>query len=286
MDNQSEKRIKTLKKQSLTSLIIAAALILAGSFGFFSGWHQIKRPVLLIIGFDSPVDQPRKSDEITPAQISDFVKAFKKNDYNAISPEIFLNHINQQLSGRFFLISFSSFTPQTKAIADTLFKNEGICPVVFFDNSSLENADEISKLLSSKSLFPGFHYEAWQKNRETIEKIVLDKPVMILKQKNEQLTDFSTGNVKTVFFVNEPREVINGSDTQFIPIMKYVKGASEAGMPDIKDWLPPNSARRGSLTITLSLLLYFISFSWLIKSWAMIQSASRLKKAEEKQGSL
>jgi len=286
MENQPDKRIKTLKKQSLASFLVAIVLIFAGSLGFYSGWHQIKRPVFIIVGFDSPVNQPKKPGDITSDQISDLVRAFKKNDYQAISPNDLSDNFYKKQSGRSFLMTFASFTPETIAIADILFKNEGISPIIFLDDSSLQKSEMITQIQSSESFFLGFHHNTWISSREKAQKITGDKPLLILKQNSESSAGQSELNEKAVFFFYAPREAINGSETRFLPVIKYVKGASEAGMPDIKDWLPPDSARKGKLTITLSLLLYFISLSWFLRSWNMISSAAKLKNAEEKQSSL
>jgi peptidoglycan/xylan/chitin deacetylase (PgdA/CDA1 family) len=61
-------------------------------------------------------------------------------------------------------------------------------------------------------------------------------------------------------------------NTRLIPRIMYLRGAEAAQAPSPLDWAPPDLAQKGSLTITLSCLVGFISLSWIVRAFFLLKS--------------
>lgn len=281
MNNHSNNHIPGLKRKIFFAAIVAAVLFAAGCFGFYFGWHQIKRPVFIIFGFADITESPRQADELSPSQLIDFIKALKRNEYTPVDPGNITFHTQQAQQGRNFLLTFDNFSSQIASIAESMYKTHNIRPVIFLTKGNLQDLSEVKKMADAGLIYPGLHEETVP---ELSEKSAINdiKPVFILIQNSNPADFLPSQTPDKIYMTNDPREVIPASDTQLLPRLKYVKGSAEAGMPDVKDWLPPSSARKGTLTVTLSLLMHFICFSWLVKTWLMLKNLRKLQKAAEK----
>jgi len=277
-----DKRISTLKRQTIFGGVVAIVLFIAGCFGFYLGWHQIKRPVFIIFGFANFAETPRQADEISSSQLFDLARALKRNEYISVDPAEITKFSKIPQQGRHFILTFDNFSSQTASISETLFNSYGIKPVVFLNQTNLQDTDEVKKSIASGFFFSGYHEDVFQSSLAGAPLNASLKPFIILKQSTADAPAPRQNELENIFVVNDPREVVPGSDTNVLPRLKYVKGSAEAGMPDIKDWIPPSSSRKGTLTVTLSILLHFICFSWALKSWLALQSLKKLQRAGEK----
>lgn len=302
--------LKKLRSKIWLSAIISLVLFVAGAIGFYFGWQQVKKPVLVVLAFHGVTDKPSFPWEIYPDTLENFLSQFKRYDYLPVDPVSFSEMFQHGFSSRNFLLTFDDGLKTSAETIKRLFRERGIKSVFFIVTDLIGkpgyvSAQDISELQNSF----GCHIALHGKRHYEVTKIINEGHNLTaeLEQARKDLGSITGNNIEwyaypfgdynasaaaciastgiKMAFTIDGTDISEASDRMLIPRVMYLKGAKEAGEADPADWTPPRSAGTGSLTITLSILVVFFGMSWLLKA---MMFARTLKQSEgvEKQGNL
>lgn len=281
---------KGLLKKTIFSATVAISLFAAAIFGFYFGWGQIKRPMLVALTFHGVTEKPSYPWEIHPEPFDSFIRQFRRHEFTPIAPASLPAMLDQGFSGRHFLVSFDDGLITSAEAIRKLYRDYGIKSVLFIITDLVGTPGYVDRptLLDLQNNF-GCHIALHGKRHYEVTKILqeggdltgeIEKARVDLSAWVRSVVDWyaypygdfnasaaaaiaSTG-IKLAFTI-EGEEITPAQNRMLLPRVMYLKGAKEAGEPDPSDWLPPKSASNGSLTITLSLLVAFIGLSWTAK---------------------
>lgn len=299
-----DRDVKGLLRKTIFSAIVSIGLFLAALFGFYLGWQQIKRPVLVTLAFHAVTEKPSLPWEITPEDFDSIIRQFKRHDYAAVDPASLTSMLNNGFAGRNVLITFDDGLMTSAEAIRQLYQNYGIKSVFFIVTDFLGKPGYADKqtLLDLQNNY-ACHIGLHGRRHYEVSKIIAEGSDLTaeLEQARTDLSAImhsyidwyaypygdhtasatasiaSTG-IKLAFTI-EGEEIRQNSDRLLLPRVMYLKGAREAGEASPADWLPPASASTGSLTITLSLLAGFLGLSWAFKFLTFFKARSSLKKA-------
>lgn len=292
-DNEpsTKNRIRSFYRRAWFSGLLALALFAAGCYGFYLGWAQIKRPILLVLAFNNVTDSPKIPQDISSDSLNSIIKRLRTHDYQAIDPEVLKYTINKGFSGRNFIIAFKGGYASSAATISKLHTDHAIKSVFFIDPEVIGQSDKVTKeqllqLQKQNSCKFGLTTKTAQADPNNMRHQLAE-----LLQSSVDFYTYSdrTGEInqpiasagfELVFMVNG-HEIPAHHDNQNLPMVEYVKGAEEAGEPSAADWLPPKSARYGALSITLAILVQFIALSWCFKAFAYLKAARILRASLE-----
>lgn len=284
-------RIRSFYRRAWFSGLLALALFAAGCYGFYLGWAQIKRPILLVLAFNNVTDSPKIPQDISLDSLNSIIKRLKTHDYQAIDPEVLKHTVNKGFSGRNFLIAFKGSYASSAATISKLHADYAIKSIFFIDPKVIGQSDKVSKeqllqLQKQNSCKFGLTTETAQADPNYVRHQLAE-----LLQSSVDFFTYSdrTGEINQpiasagfeLVFSGNGQEIPAHNDNQNLPMVEYVKGAEEAGESSAADWLPPKSARYGALSITLAILVQFIAFSWCFKAFTFFRAARILRAGLE-----
>lgn len=291
-----------MKKVHLYKVISSVLFIIATIF-FYVGYKQVKSPILLALAFHDISDDKNDLYSITEDGLIELVKKYKNNEYKALSPAQFEEELfsgQDKKNGRKYILTFDD---GKKSSVETIkrLKNEfGITSTIFLILDLIGKPDymDLSTIIDLKENY-GCNIGLHGKKHIEITKILENKESLTDELKsareilsnltNQEVTWYSypygetntactecvkNAGLKIAFNV-EGGNINNFANTFFINRIMYTKNATKNGMPNPENWAPPHTTGLGSLTVTLSILVCFFGFNWLIK-------AKQLEKLENK----
>ncbi len=299
----SDRDISSLMRKTIFSAVVATGLFGAGIFGFYLGWHQIKRPMLVPLAFHGVTDKPSYPWEITANDLDSMIRQFKRHDFAAVAPASLSSMLDNGFTGRNMLITFDDGLSTSAEAIKQLYRDHGIRSVFFVITDLLGKPGYVDKntLLELQNNF-GCHIGLHGRRHYETSKIIAEGGDLTAEIE-EARTDLSamlhhyidwyaypygdynasavagiaSTGIKFAFTI-EGEEVKKDSNRMLLPRVMYLKGAQEAGEVSPADWLPPSSASTGSLTITLSLLAGFLGLNWTLKFLAFFRAWSKLRR--------
>ncbi len=294
--------VGTLFKRACFAGLVAAVLFAAAIAGFYFGWTQVKKPLIVALTFHGVTDKPSLPWEIHPDNLLSYVSRLKRHEFTPLEPASLSLMLQQNYSGRHYLMTFDDGLITSAEAIKTLYKNHGIRSVFFVVLDLIGTPGYVDKqtLLDLQNNFGcqiGLHgrrhYEVSKILAEggnladEIERARTDLSAMmhsVVDWYAYPYGDFnasaaaciaSTG-IKLAFTI-EGDSILSTESRYTLPRIMYLKGAKEAGEAAIENWLPPASASNGSLTITLSILVGFLGLNWLVKLLTLMRAYRALK---------
>ncbi|MFZ5949902.1 MAG: polysaccharide deacetylase family protein [Candidatus Rifleibacteriota bacterium] len=294
---------KSVKKKALFSILIAVFLVIAGLFGFYLGWKQIKSPIMLVLTFHGVTDTPTLPWEIKYEEFKAIIEKLLRHDYQAITPQQFEQQVKlRQFEGRKFLISFDDGLKTSAEAIKKLFQEKGISSAFFIITDEIgkenyvsnETLADLQKNFNCRiGLHGKRHYEVTkilaegadlsselELARMSLSTAVSNPVTWYAYPFGEYNASAAAALASTgleLAFTVDGYEVDHEADLKLLPRLMYLRGASSAGAPDPLDWAPPQTARYGSLTITLSCMVIFISLSWIIRAKNLLHASGQIK---------
>jgi hypothetical protein len=280
-----ENRHKSLVRRGRFAALVTTILIAAGIGGFYLGWQQVKRPLIIIAAFEKISSTPTRANATTPAHILELARKFKRHDYMPFAvtdlsfPLVFRHQARQ------VLFSFSGASNETLQAIRELHQSYGYHAILFASPDEVSNNASAAALLAlyneigckiGLQLSPESDIASEFAN--LAQKIPVSERYLAFSEKIPAQQSELTRSSNYYGFIYADREVGPETVKWAIPRIKHVKGASSLGAAEIEDWLPPVSARRGALTITLAILLLFIALSWFGKARLFFNAARALEK--------
>ena len=296
-----------MKRRAFFSILIGIVMIAAACFGFYLGFKQVKHPTLIVLTFHGITDKPLKPWETNWDNLSSILNRLENHDYKFISPQEFTEMLNQQsFSGRNCLITFDDGLKTSAEAIKRLYKEKQISSVFFIitdfiGKNTYINAADLKELQNNFGCQVGLH----GKRHYEVTKIIKDGDDL-LNELESAKSDLSQLTERPVTWYSYPFGEYNASatsviasssfkfaftvdgynvdpdvDHKLIPRIMYLRGADAAQAPSPLDWAPPEFAQKGSLTITLSCLVGFISLSWIVRAFFLLKT---IKKSLESQG--
>lgn len=297
---------KTLLRKTWFAAIVSASLFAATFFGFYLGWNQVKKPVLVALTFHGVTDKPSLPWEIHPDTLDGFMSQFKRYDYLPANPASLPEMLNTGFSGRNFLVTFDDGLLKSTDTIKKLYTERSISSVLFVLTDLIGTPGYIDKqtLLELQYNY-GCHIGLHGKRHYEVTKILAEGQNLTeeIEQARTELSamtrtvidwyaypfgDYnasaaaciaSTG-IKLAFTI-EGTDISRPAQNLMLPRVMYLKGAKEAGEADPSNWLPPRSTSTGSLTITLSLLVGFLGLSWLFKAITFYKALRVLRSTKK-----
>lgn len=316
----NKNKLKKLNRHIFFSMILAIGLICASAVGFFLGWKQIKRDILIILNFHGVCDRQFHQWEISKSQLDKIIVKLKSFEYKPLSPFRYKDWRNGLLvPKRRFLITFDDGIKSSAEEIKYLYKQYKIESAFFIVTNFIDKPTFVSKS-DLRDLSDNYHTKIGVHGKRHYEytKIIAENG-NLLKEITEAQQILASCTNKEIDWCAYPFGAVNASvtavlasstiknfftikgkearqsDNRFlIPRLMYLSGgASDIETFNINDWAPPKNASRGSLAITLSTLVLFIGLAWLLRGFSLIKvrqkyiiSSKSEEEEEEEQSSL
>lgn len=296
---------RALRKKAIFSIIVANVLIIAGIFGFYLGWRQVKAPVLLALTFHGVTDTPTLPWEIRYQELENIISSLQRHDFKALTPIEFEQLIKTgHRADRSFIVTFDDGLKTSAEAIKKLYREKGISSAFFILTDELGKEAYVDRemlidLQSNYNCKIGLH----GKRHYEVTKILAEGADLAkeLDQARAYLADaigqpvnwyaypFGEYNASAtaviastsfdMAFTVDGFEIDGDADKNLLPRVMYLRGGNNAGAPDPLDWAPPQMARTGSLTITLACLVLFISLSWIFRAINLLKAVKTLENA-------
>ncbi len=299
----------TLLKRAWFAGLVATVLFAAAIIGFYFGWTQVKKPLIVALTFHGVTDKPSLPWEIYPENLLSYISQLKRHDYTPLEPASLSLMLQQNYHGRHYLMTFDDGLLSSAEAIKTLYKDHGIKSVIFvvLDLIGTPGYADKQTLLDLQNNFGCLiglhgrrHYEVSKilaeggNLTEEIEQARTDLSAMLHSVVDWYAYPFGDFNASAtaciastgikLAFTIEGHSILAEESHFTLPRIMYLKGAREAGEAAVENWLPPASASTGSLTITLSILVGFLGLNWLVKMLTFMRAykTANLKAAPEK----
>lgn len=241
----------------------------------------------MILAFNRVTASPKLPVDIAAEGIDSILRQLKNHDYQAINPENLADLITQGYTGRNFALAFKNIHSETLEQVAKIHAAHALKPLVFLNPETIGVAGNASASYLSQMAADGIcnfgligDTTNAQLQHQQLEKILQTTVNFFTYDKQPEPGAYPVASAAfKIAFISNSNEVGLNSDLQAVSMLEYVKGAAEAGAAAPGDWLPPKSARNGALTITLSILVYFIAFSWYLKAMGFLRAARALRAA-------
>ena len=297
MTKQMPNTEKKQKRLFIFTFLVSIFLLFASFYGFYLGWNQVKKEILIVLTFHGVKPNPSLPWEIKYEKLSDMLRQLKKHEFEALSPWDLNKWFNKEIKGgRKFLLTFDDGLKTSAEAIKKLHKDFKIESAFFIVTDLLNtpgyiNKEDLLKLASETNCKFGLH----GKRHLEVTKILkqngnlaqeLDNAKNELEQLTKQKIDFyaypfgeynasatkvlAASSMEYCFTI-DALEVSRSESKTIIPRIMYLNAGKDAGNKSPLDWAPPKSASTGSLTITLSTLVMFIGISWLFRSLNIIR---------------
>ncbi len=294
--------VGTLFKRACFAGLVAAVLFAAAIAGFYFGWTQVKKPLIVALTFHGVTDKPSLPWEIHPDNLLSYVSQLKRYEYTPLEPASLSLMLQQNYSGRHYLMTFDDGLITSAEAIKALYKNHGIRSVFFvvLDLIGTPGYADKQTLLDLQNNF-GCRIGLHGRRHYEVSKILTEGGNLAdeIEQARTDLSammhsvvdwyaypygDFNASaaaciaatGIKLAFTI-EGDGITSQESRYTLPRIMYLKGAKEAGEAAIENWLPPTSASNGSLTITLSILVGFLGLNWLVKLLTLMRAYRALK---------
>ncbi|MGM0600559.1 MAG: polysaccharide deacetylase family protein [Candidatus Rifleibacteriota bacterium] len=307
MPEQNSQKIKILKRRAFFSILLGIIMVFAACFGFYLGFKQVRQPTLIVLTFHGITDKPIKPWETSWEKLNSIITRLQNHDYKFISPRTFAEKLNQQsFSGRNCLITFDDGLKTSAEAIKRLYKEKQISSAFFIltdfigKNTYIE-ASDLKDLQNNFDCHIGLH----GKRHYEVTKIIKDGDNLLNELENAK-SELATLSGQQITWYSYPFGDYNASataviasssfefaftvdgynvdfdvDHKLIPRIMYLRGADAAKAPSPLDWAPPESAQKGSLTITLSCLVGFISLSWIVRAFFLLRTIKKSLQSQK-----
>lgn len=297
---------KALLRKTWFAAIVCTTLFAACGFGFNLGWNQIKKPILVALTFHGVTEKPSLPWEIHPETLDGFLRQLKRHEYQAVSPASFSDLLNNGFSGRNFLMTFDDGLEASAAAIKKLYTEYRIESVLFVVTDLIGTPGYMNRqtLLDLQGNY-GCHIGLHGRRHYEVSKILAEGGDLTaeIEQARADLSmltrnvidwyaypfgDYNASSAACIAstgirlaFTIEGTDINRSENRLTLPRVMYLKGAKEAGEADPTDWLPPQNASTGSLTITLSLLVGFLGISWFFKGLTFYRALKKSRATAE-----
>lgn len=297
-----------MKKSSFYKLI-ATFLLVISILCFYLGYSQVKSPILLALAFHDVSDDEKDFFSIKQDKLFSIIKKLQKHDYKAITPRQFESELllaSNQRKGRKFIVTFDDGRSESANAIRTLKTKFGISSALFIVLDLIGKPDymDLSTIIDLKENYDCFIGLHGQRHVE-VTKILEEKTDLTKELKtareilgklvNQEITWFSYPYGETndeakkslkesglhIAFNVLGGNIKENDDLLFINRIMYIKNAKEKGMPDPESWAPPYTVSNGTLTVTLSLLVGFLSINWFLNA-----KKAKINEMKKKQNNL
>lgn len=273
-------------------LVLGTALLIASLGGIYFGWAQVDTEILLVLTFHGVLDQPEKPWETRYEDLVGFIRGLKRYGFEALDPAEFPGWWQGvRRGGRRFLLTFDDGLNSSGAAMERLFHEEGVRSLLFVVTDLVGqpgylSEENLQRLASTTGCRFGLHGKTHeeppkviQAGRDLAAELVFarsalerigSQPIGIYAYPFGEFDEASRRAVASAGlqfgFTIESRAVRREDDALLLPRLMYLRGVEQVGEPTIVDWMPPQEARRGGLTMTLGFFVGLLALRMFVRA--------------------